>query len=94
MLDAIDFKLAECSAASHDDLEWPALEPATISAEDEDGTSSAQVTTQYWTSIRERYRIESAEASMTDAAFSTLLPTAWMVISLHLTTERDRKSVV
>ncbi|KAL8280628.1 hypothetical protein RQP46_006951 [Phenoliferia psychrophenolica] len=84
MLDAIDFKLA--GNATHDDLTWPPLEVITPAGED---LESVEASKQYWASIRERYRIESAEASMTDVGFSTLLPTAWTVISLHLTVECD-----
>ncbi|KAK4699322.1 separase, partial [Phenoliferia sp. Uapishka_3] len=84
MLDAIDFKLAATSA--QDDLTWPAVEsPKNLSQEEE----ATQTTAHYWASIRERYRVESAEASLTDGAFSTLLPSNWTVISLHLTVERD-----
>lgn len=83
MLDAIDSKIA--GRSTQDDLIFPTLDgTASLSAP---GDESAM--TQYWTSLRERYRVESAEASLTDTALSTLLPASWSVLSIHVTMERD-----
>ncbi|ORY92414.1 peptidase family C50-domain-containing protein [Leucosporidium creatinivorum] len=77
MLEAIDYKIAD--SARVDDLHWPVLESAPTS--DESNQSS---TLKYWTGLRERYRSEAPELTLTDAAFSTVLPDNWTTVSIHL----------
>lgn len=82
MLEAIDHKLAD--AVRHDDLHWPLLEPhPSVNSQD------AELVTKYWTALRDRYRSEAAEASLTDRSLSSLLPQHWTTISIHLSPERD-----
>lgn len=81
MLHAIESKLEDSTL--HDDTLWPSIE--LTSSENINNNS----TTNYWISVRERYRTESAEPIMTEPAFSALLPIGWTVASLHLTAEKD-----
>lgn len=81
MLDAIDHKLAD--NARHDDLVWPRLDPLGASKAAEQPTSA------YWTALRERYRLESAEPTLTEPALSTILPESWTCVSMHLSPEND-----
>ncbi|GAA6027635.1 hypothetical protein JCM8097_007957 [Rhodosporidiobolus ruineniae] len=80
MLDAIDHKLA--ISARHDDLHWPTLSPSPTITTDEGDKASLH-------SLRERYRLESAEPILTDSSLSAILPESWSAISIHLTPEHD-----
>ncbi|KAI5475793.1 cysteine-type endopeptidase, separase [Pseudohyphozyma bogoriensis] len=80
MLEAIEAKLA--ARTMRDDLIWPTLEIAPSPPTEEPMIN-------YWTSIQERYRSESADVTLVDPNFSTLLPPNWSVVSLHLSTEKD-----
>lgn len=81
MLDAIDYKLAD--NARHDDLVWPRLDCS--------GSSKAaeQPMSAHWATLRERYKLESAEPTLTEPALSTVLPEAWTCVSMHLSPEHD-----
>lgn len=81
MLDAIDYKLDD--QAAQDDFIWPTLDDAIHPP------SSPTSTRTYWTSIRDRYRYESPDLSLTDAGLSSQLPKNWTVVSIHLTAEND-----
>lgn len=83
MVEAIDFKLQD--RALHDDLVWPTPESSPTALT----RPNNNVELGYWSGIRDRYRLESAEASLVDPNFSTILPSHWTVVSLHLTPERD-----
>ena len=80
MLDAIEHKLED--RVSHNDLTWPLLDEITL-----DEVMDPNL--RYWTSIRERYRHESAELNLTDQGLSSQLPINWTTVSIHLTAEAD-----
>jgi separase len=79
MLDAIDAKLLRTSPP--EDHLWPVLDaPPSTTASAE---SSAMIN--FWATVRERYASETVEATLTEPAFSRLLPVNWTIISIHLT---------
>lgn len=81
MLDAIDYKLDD--QAAQDDFTWPTLDDKILPP------SSTKSIRSYWTTIRERYRYESPDLSLTDPGLSSQLPKNWTVVSIHLTAEND-----
>ncbi|GAA5928121.1 separase [Sporobolomyces koalae] len=85
MLDAIDHKLAQTTP--QDDLLWPAT---AVEGDGEDQPAERQ----HLLTMRERYRLETPEPALTDAAMSALLPPNWSAVSLHLTPERDNLIIV
>jgi separase len=85
MLDAVEHKLA--ASSRHDDLNWPDLSLPLPSS-----SPSAEI--DHLHSLRDRYRIESAEPILTDSSLSTILPSHWSAISIHLTPEHDSLIIV
>ncbi|GAA5968747.1 hypothetical protein JCM11641_000719 [Rhodosporidiobolus odoratus] len=80
MLDAVEHKLADGSR--HDDLLWPTISQPAVSKGDDPALSQLHA-------LRDRYRLESAEPALTDSSMSTLLPSSWSAVSIHLTPEHD-----
>lgn len=81
MLEAIDYKLAP--GARQDDLLWPRID---VSCSHK---AAEQATTKYWAGLRDRYKTEAHEPSLTELALASVLPAAWTTVSIHLSLEED-----
>ena len=77
----MDYKLDD--QATQDDFAWPTLD------EPLPRPTSPSSMRSYWTSIRDRYRYESPDQSLTDSSLSSQLPKHWTAVSIHLTAEKD-----
>jgi separase len=102
LLEAIDQKLRD--TATHDDLLWPSMDqkgsPApqrqdsgrpTILCFDntEDDEPEDQEMLTYWTSVRDRYRARTVDASISSESDINRLPDNWMVVHIAVNEAKD-----
>ncbi|GAA5849620.1 hypothetical protein JCM8547_000513 [Rhodosporidiobolus lusitaniae] len=79
MFDAVEHKISP--SARNDELDWPTTSLPSL-------TSSSE-SNEHLYSLRDRYRVETAELNLTDSSLSSILPEHWSAVSIHLTPEQD-----
>jgi separase len=83
MLEATEQRLTARSI--QDDLIWPIVKAV------DEPLPHIQKTPldSFWSGVRDRHRHEAVEVPLTDPSLSTILPSKWTTISIHLASEQD-----